>query len=141
MRIRALLWVSLLLAITTIAHAQTDRGARVNGLKALSDKTDDVTTAENIVASFTKPDMKQSERAIALWRAVVRYRYQTAPPNEYIAPDWETHDPVKIFNVYGYCMCCCCSAITEALNRLDGREARGRILNGHSVPEVIYNDA
>ena len=35
-------------------------------------------------------------------------------------------------------MCCCCSALVEALNREDGREARGRILNGHSVPEVRY---
>ena len=47
---------------------------------------------------------------------------------------------MKIFNVYGYCMCCCSSAIIEALNREDGREARGRILNGHSVPEVRYGD-
>jgi hypothetical protein len=28
--------------------------------------------------------------------------------------------------------------MVEALNREDGREARGRILNGHSVPEVLY---
>ena len=71
---------------------------------------------------------------------MVKYRHQTAPPNEYLAGDWEAHDPVKIFNVYGYCMCCCCSALVEALNREDGREARGRILNGHSVPEVWYGD-
>jgi hypothetical protein len=45
-----------------------------------------------------------------------------------------------LFNVYGYCMCCCSSAVIEALNRVDGREARGRILNGHSVPEVKYGD-
>ena len=73
-------------------------------------------------------------------RRSVKYRHQTAPPNEYLAADWEAHDPVKIFNVYGYCMCCCCSALVEALNRDDGREARGRILNGHSVPEVRYGD-
>ncbi len=47
---------------------------------------------------------------------------------------------MKIFNVYGYCMCCCCSALVEALNREDGRETRGRILNGHSVPEVWYKN-
>ena len=109
-------------------------------MKVLSDKIDDVTTVENIVKSFVKPGMSDQERAKALWTAAVKYRHQTAPPNEYLAGDWEAHDPVKIFNVYGYCMCCCCSALVEALNREDGREARGRILNGHSVPEVRYGD-
>jgi hypothetical protein len=109
-------------------------------LKVLSDKIDDVTTVENIVKSFVKPGMSDQERSTALWSAIVKYRHQTTPPNEYLAGDWETHDPVKIFNVYGYCMCCCCSALVEALNREDGHEARGRILNGHSVPEVRYGD-
>ena len=109
-------------------------------MKVLSDKIDDVTTVENIVKSFVKPGMSDQKRAEALWRAVVKYRHQTTPPNEHLAGDWEAHDPVKIFNVYGYCMCCCCSAMVEALNREDGRETRGRILNGHSVPEVWYKN-
>jgi len=116
------------------------RGARINNLKVLSDKVDDVTTIENIVHSFVKQGMTDQERSKALWHAIVKYRHQTVPPNEYLAADWEAHDPVKIFNVYGYCMCCCCSALVEALNRADGREARGRILTGHSVPEVRYGD-
>jgi hypothetical protein len=115
-------------------------GARLNQLKVLSDEIDDVTTVENIVKSFVKPGTSDQARAKALWTAVVKYRHQTTPPNEYLAGDWEAHDPVKIFNVYGYCMCCCCSALFEALNREDGREARGRILNGHSVPEVRYQN-
>jgi hypothetical protein len=114
-------------------------GGRLNNLKVLSDKVDDVTTVENILKSFVMPGMSQDERAKSLWKAAVRYRHQTAPPNEYLAADWEAHDPVKLFNVYGYCMCCCASALIESLNRLDGREARGRILNGHSVPEVRYD--
>jgi hypothetical protein len=123
------------------AMGQTGRGGRINNLKVLSDKIDDVTTPENILKSFVKPGMTEAQRAEALWRAAVRYRHQTAPPNEYLSNEWEAHDPVKIFNVYGYCMCCCASSILESLNRLDGREARGRILNGHSVPEVKYGDA
>ncbi len=111
-------------------------GERVNNLKVLSDKTDDVTTAENILKSFVKPEMNDADRAKAIWTAAVKYRHQTTPPNEFLADDWEAHDPVKIFNVYGYCMCCCTSSLIASLNRLDGREARGRILNGHSVPEV-----
>jgi hypothetical protein len=116
------------------------QGGRINQLKVLSDRIDDVTTVENIIRSFIKPGMSDQKRAEALWRAVVKYRHQTTPPNEYLAGDWEAHDPVKIFNVYGYCMCCCCSAIVEALNREDGRQSRGRILNGHSVPEVWYRN-
>ncbi len=119
-----------LASLFAVARGQgtPERGGRISQLKVLSDKVDDVTTIENIVKSFAKPGMSDQKRAEALWRAVVKYRYQTAPPNEHLAGDWEAHDPVKIFNVYGYCMCCCCSALLEALNREDGREARGRIL-------------
>lgn len=125
---------------TAEKHDPPQHGGRINQLKVLSDKIDDVTTVENIVKSFVKPGMSDQQHAEALWRAVVKYRHQTTPPNEFLAGDWEAHDPVKIFNVYGYCMCCCCSAIVEALNREDGRQARGRILNGHSVPEVWYQN-
>jgi len=141
MRNTILLAALIFLAPVSIrAQERSAPGGRVNQLKVLSDKIDDVTTIENIVKSFAKPGMSEQERAKALWTAVVKYRHQTTPPNEHLAGDWEAHDPVKIFNVYGYCMCCCCSALVEALNREDGREARGRILNGHSVPEVRYRD-
>src|SRR5262249_15986673 len=134
---------AFLLLIPTVSEAQTanTHGYRINNLKVLSDKIDDTTTAENILKSFVKPNMKDEQRAKALWTAAVKYRHQTIPPNEFISAEWEVHDPVKIFDVYGYCMCCCCSSLLEALNRLDGREARGRILNNHSVPEVRYNDS
>ena len=112
----------------------------MNQLKVLSDKIDDVTSVENIVKSFAKPGKSDQERPKALWKAIMRYRHQTTPPNEQLAGDWEAHDPVKIFNVYGYCMCCCCSALVERPNREDGREAQGRILNSHSVPEVRYKN-
>src|SRR5262249_15622794 len=113
---------------------------RVNNIKVLSDKIDDVTTVDNILRSFVRPGMSDEERSKAIWTAIVKYRHQTIPPNEFLAADSEAHDPVKILNVYGYCMCCCSSALVEALNRADGREARGRILNNHSVPEVRYSD-
>ena len=74
---------------------------RVNNLKVLSDKIDDLTTPENILKAFVKPSMSDAERAQAIWRGTVKYRHQTSPPNEYLAADWEAHDPVKIFNTYG----------------------------------------
>jgi hypothetical protein len=143
---RSLLLLAALTAAALFAPAAAAQdppagGARLNNLKVLSDKIDDVTTVENILKSFTKPNMSDAERAKALWTAAVKYRHQTPPPDEQLAADWEAHDPVKLFNSYGYCMCCCSSSLIEALNRLDGREARGRILNGHSVAEVKYGGA
>jgi hypothetical protein len=142
-RIAGTSWLILgCLLVPAVVRAEGGpRAGRVNNLKVLSDKIDDVTTVENILRSFVRPGMSDEERSKALWTAVVKYRHQTVPPNEFLAADSEAHDPVKIFNVYGYCMCCCCSALIEALNRADGREARGRILNNHSVPEVRYGDA
>jgi hypothetical protein len=131
----------LLAAILLTPGLALADGGRVNGLKVLSDKVDDVSTVEQIVRSFVKPGMTDQQRAEALWRAAVKYRHQQVPANEYLDGDEHAHDPVKVFNVYGYCQCCCSSAILEALNRKDGRESRGRILNGHSVPEVRYQDA
>jgi hypothetical protein len=138
---RTTIVTSALLLAPLLARAEirsTPSAAAVHQIKVLSDKIDDVTTIENILKSFVKPGMSDQDRAKALWTASVRYRHQTTPPNEFLAGDWEAHDPVKLFNVYGYCMCCCASSLIEALNREDGREARGRILNGHSVPEVRY---
>jgi hypothetical protein len=135
-----LLLSSLAVAPTTAQPPQSTAGARVDGLKVLSSRVDDVTTVENILRSFVRPGMSDQERAQALWTAAVKYRHQAPPPNEYLAEDWEAHDPVKLFNTYGYCMCCCASAVIEALNRADGRAARGRVLTGHSVPEVRYDD-
>jgi hypothetical protein len=127
-------------AVAVEDSATASLSGRVNNLKVLSDKIDDVTTVESILRSFVRAGMSDEERSKAIWTAIVKYRHQTVPPNEFLAADSEAHDPVKIFNVYGYCMCCCCSALVEALNRADGREARGRILNEHSVPEVRYGD-
>jgi hypothetical protein len=131
-------FVLALVAASATARAGDLAAARVNNLKVLSDKVDDVTTEEAILRSFLGPGMTDAERAAALWTAAVKYRHQAPPPNEYLAADWEAHDPVKIMNVYGYCMCCCSSALIAALNRADRRGARGRILNNHSVPEVRY---
>ena len=134
-------WLAGLGLIAAAARASPGPRARtVNNLKVLSDQVDDVTTVENVLRSFVRPGMSDQERARAIWTAAVKYRHQTLPPDEFLAADWEAHDPVKIFNVYGYCMCCCSSALVAALNRADGREARGRILNGHSVAEVRYGD-
>ena len=86
MRNTILLAALVVLAPVSIrAQERSAPGGRVNQLKVLSDKIDDVTTVENIVRSFAKPGMSEQERALALWTAVVKYRHQTAPPNEHLA--------------------------------------------------------
>src|SRR5262245_4171416 len=133
---RPLTLTTLLLAALPAVAADPPAGVRLHNLKVLSDRIDDVTTAENILTSFVRPGMGDAERAKALWTAAVRYRHQAPPPNEFLADDWEVHDPVKLFNVYGYCQCCCSSAVIAALTRLDRRDARGRRLPGPSDPRA-----
>src|SRR2546423_3634846 len=85
-----------LLAVAAIGRAEeggAPSAGRVNNLKMLSDKIDDVTTVENILRSFVRPGMSDEERSRAIWTAVVKYRHQTIPPNEFLAPDSEAHDP------------------------------------------------
>src|ERR1041384_7202642 len=92
---------AIYMTAASIADAQTPAtgtGIRINNLKVLSDKIDDTTTPENILKSFVKPGMTDEQRAKALWTAAVKYRHQTAPPNEFLSAEWETQDPVKIFN-------------------------------------------
>jgi len=112
--------IALYLPVQSKSQQQIRIGARINNLKVLSSNIDDVTTPETILKSFVKPGMTDAERAKALWTAAIKYRHQCAPPTEEISGDWKAHDPVKIFNVYGYCMGCCASSLIESLNRLDG---------------------
>ena len=93
---------TILLALVHVTAQEPRPGGRVNNLKVLSDKIDDITTVENLLKSFTKPGMSDADRAKGIWTAAVKYRHQTAPPNEHLSADWEAHDPVKLLNVYGY---------------------------------------
>ncbi len=107
----------------------------VSHVKVLSDKVEDVSSLEDWKKSFIKPGMTDQEKAVAVWKSVVMFRHQEAPPNEFLEED-HPHDPIKDFNVYGYGQCCCASANIEQLSRYAGMEARGWGITAHSVPEV-----
>jgi len=113
----------------------------VNGIKVVSDKTEDVTSIEAILGWMIKPGISDREKGLAVWETVVKFRHQNPPPNEYLEFDRNVHDAVKTFNVYGYGMCCCASANIAELARAAGLEARGRIITSHSVPEVSWGGA
>jgi len=114
--------------------------AIVSNIKVLSDKVEDVTTLEDWKKTYIKDGMSDQEKAIAIWKTVVKYRHQSDPPNERLMQGNNVHDPMKTIHVYGHGMCCCASSNIEGLARYIGMDARGRILNKHSVPEVKYDE-
>ena len=118
--------------------------AVVAHIKVVSDKVPDVSSIDAWKASVLKPSMSDKEKAIAIWRTVVQFRHQNAPPQEFFQNDVDSfcvHDPIKTFNVYGYGMCCCAASNIESLARAAGLPVRGRALNGHSLPEIYYDGA
>ena len=139
--------IGLLLSVLLAAGARAQgaelpaKAGVVSHIKVLSDKVDDVSSLEAWKASCIKPGMTNEEKGIAIWRTVVKYRHQTAPPNEFLQNENNVHDVMKTINVYGYGMCCCASANVEQLARYIGWEARGWAITLHSVPEVYYDNA
>jgi hypothetical protein len=122
------------------ARAANKPAGIVSHIKVLSDKVRDVSSMEAWKSSFITEGMTDEQKALAVWKAAVMFRYQDAPPIEF-RHEGCVHDPIKTFNVYGYGMCCCASSNIEALARYLGLEARGWAINGHSVPEVYYDGA
>ena len=141
-RLRALAVLSALVLLGFSAPARAaESGAKpgvVSHVKVLSDKVEDVSSLEAWKKAYIKDGMSDQEKAIAIWKTVVKYRHQTAPPNEFFCAE-NVHDPLKTIHVYGYGMCCCASSNIEGLARYLGFQARGRIINQHSVPEVQYD--
>ncbi len=131
--------VAVVLASWCGAVESKERVGVVSHVTVVSDKTEDVTSLEAWKRSFIKPGMTEQQKAMAVWEAVVRYRHQDNPPNEFINNEGHPHDPIKDFNVYGYGQCCCASANVQALARYAGLPARGWGLAAHSVPEVQWD--
>ena len=110
----------------------------VSHLLVLSDKSEDVSSPEAWAKTYIKPGMSDQEKALAIWKTVVRYRHQTNPPNEFLSPENNVHDPLKTIHVYGVGICCCASSNVCGLARYLGMKARGRAINVHMISEVFY---
>lgn len=128
-----------LAALPDTACGQAPAVGVVSHVKVLSDKVRDVGSLEAWKQSFLREGMTEEQKALAVWRSVVMHRYQDSPPIEFLHEGC-VHDAIKVFNVYGYGMCCCASANIEQLARAAGLEARGWAIRAHSVPEVFYNN-
>ncbi len=110
----------------------------VSHLLVLSDKSEDVSSPEAWAKTYIKPGMNDQEKALAIWKTVVRYRHQTNPPNEFLSPEANVHDPLKTIHVYGVGICCCASSNVCGLARYLDMKARGRAINVHMISEVFY---
>ena len=110
----------------------------VSFVSVTSDKVPDVSSLEAWQRSFLHDGMSDADKAQAVWRSVVAFRHQDEPPRELLRLDGHVHDPIKLFNVYGYSQCDCASAAIAALGRAAGLTARGRSLQGHSVAELFF---
>ncbi len=110
-------------------------------VKVLSDRVPDMTNLDTWKKAYIKDGMSDEQKAMAVWRTVRTFQHQDAPPVEHLQNEDVVQDPFKVYNVYGYAFCSVASSGVEALSRHAGLQARGRIINAHSVPEVFYDGA
>jgi hypothetical protein len=115
--------------------------ALVSFVKVVSDKVEDVSSLAAWRRSFIHDGMSDEEKAIAVWTSAVKFRHQDYPAQEFLDISGHVHDPIKLFNVYGYAQCCCSAATIEALARYAGLTARGHSLHNHGVAEVGWGNA
>jgi len=95
----------------------------------------DLTSQETMLASILKPGMQEEERALAIWKFLIDWRYHFTPAEQ----GDELHDPVKFLNVYGYGFCDDCATNFAVLARKAGLQSRVWGLSGHVVAEAFYD--
>ena len=97
---RCLLFVvALLLVSCGVAGNAQERGGVVSHIKVLSNHCEDVSSPEDWRKTYIKDGMTDHDKALAIWKTVVRYRHQTNPPHEYLSPEKNVHDPLKTIHV------------------------------------------
>lgn len=95
----------------------------------------DLTSQDAMLASILTPAMKEEEKALAIWKFLVDWRYHFTPAEQ----GDELHDPVKFLNVYGYGFCDDCATNFAVLARKAGLRSRVWGLSGHVVAEAFYD--
>jgi len=96
----------------------------------------DLTSTDGILKSILKKEMSDEEKAIAIWKFLVDWRYHYYPAEG----GQEIHDPVKFINVYGYGFCDDSAANFSVLCRQAGVKARSYALSGHVVAEAFFEN-
>ncbi len=111
----------------------------VSHVKVLSDKVPDVSSLEAWKQSFLKDGMSDKDKALAVWKTVVMFQHQDAPPLEYLEVENTVMDPIRMFNVYGYSLCGVATSHVLALARYAGLEGQGWTINRHCVPDLKFD--
>lgn len=127
------------LAFTSQLHAADRAPGVVSHIRVVSDKVPDLSNIEAWKKAFIKDGMTDEQKAMAVWRSVVTFQHQEAPPLEFLQVENAVHDPIKMANVYGYSLCSVASAHVQALARAAGLQARGWTLNRHVVSEIQWD--
>ena len=99
---------ALAAVLVLVAPFLTADPAKAYNIKMRRVDMPDITDIPSMLSSVTNGGMTDQEKAKALWRLVFQYSHQESPPTEKITGN--VHDAAKLFNVYGYRMCCCSSA-------------------------------
>jgi len=115
-------------------------GGVVSNIKVLSDKVPDVSSLEAWRRAYIADGASDREKALAIWRSVCQFEHFDHPPVEYTHHEAQVHDPIKLFNVYGYSVPAMSASSVAALARAEGLAARGRIA-GQALTEVEYDGA
>jgi hypothetical protein len=121
-----------------------------SGLKVVSSKNPDMSSVETIIASVIKPEMKPQEKAEVFFDFLVQrtFHHNTAEEpladmlmnRKYQGENSMLEDAIKMINVYGFGLCGSHSKYqTEFYNAMGmlGRICGG---NGHTIPEVKYDN-
>ncbi|HLF94432.1 MAG TPA: hypothetical protein VJB14_13295 [Planctomycetota bacterium] len=125
----------------TLSSPKNEPVGVVCHVKVTSDKVPDMTNLETWKKAYIKEGMTDEQKAMVVWKTVRTFQHQDSPPVEHLQNEEVAQDPIKVYNVYGYAFCSVASCGVEALSRYVGLQARGRIINSHSVPEVYYDGA
>lgn len=100
----------------------------------LSNGRNDFRTIPEIVSKAVRPGMSDRERAIALWRQHTTRRFHAGAGDAA-----EMHDPVKVYNVYGYATCGDDAVCLAGLwNAAGFAVSPGRLL-GHRTSQVFFD--
>ncbi len=135
-------WIPRLFPVLLCFWAAEGRAgpAKAYNIRMRRSDMPDTTDVASVLNSVITGGMSEVEKAKAIWRVVFQYTHQDTPPQEMIAGC--THDAIKLFNVYGYRMCCCSSACVETLANAAGfQDSRTQGLTGHNVSEVYWGGA
>ncbi len=92
-------------------------------------------STDSIVGEILEPGMSKRDKALAIWRFVVDNRRHDQPVHHHV----EAHDPVRLFNVYGYGFCDDAATNFMVLAEKARLSARVWTLSGHVVAEALYD--